>query len=98
MVFSEDKARTALQFSLATGCHSLSKVQYPRTSLVVQSLGTCLSMQGMWVQSLVGELSPRATTTKPAPQLESVYLKLQSPRTLEPTCHNKDGLCIATKT
>ena len=46
-----------------------------RTSLVVQWLRTCLTMQGTWFQSLaqniphdVSQLSPCPTTTEPVPQ------------------------------
>ena len=34
---------------------------------------------GTKIPHTAGQLSPRAMTTEPAPQLESMYLKLQSP-------------------
>ena len=35
--------------------------------------------RGTKIPHTAGQLSPRAMTTEPAPQLESMYLKLQSP-------------------
>ena len=66
------------------------------TSLVTQWLRIQLAVQGIWVQSLVGELSPHTGTA-----LESVCLnqRVHAPQwkilcaTMEdPVCHNEDPM------